>query len=166
MAGIAIIVSFGALGVAAWQSVQNHRHHRVTTRPRLVFYLELAPARDFHGLRLTNEGHGSAIVTGYVFHSGRKRFDVFAGPIKAFADILSEAGIGQCDFGTLSAGTVLSAGRWFEAVSLREPPLLKEIGKWVEIMQRVQFEVQYESEYGERFVARSTQTIHPPTKSV
>jgi len=147
---VAVVVGLAAVGVSVWEGITNRRHNRLSVRPALVIYGHNHDRRPLCVL-LQNNGFGPAVIKSYAV-SVQDRSGQFV-QLESPHDLLDNPGLLDVSIWSATPGRVLSVQSevplldFGDSIAFRTDARRDEVAK----LRRLEFRIDYESLYGERF---------------
>jgi len=151
---IAIVVSFSALIVTIWESIEIRRNNRLTVIPKLTFITSLSGIEHFIGIQVKNNGFGLAIIKKFSIFVDEKLLSTEsnAGWNKAFTKL----GLKKIEvvWGEWEPNDASGVGNIQNILIINESVLTPEKRKiFMSAIKRLKISIEYESIYGECFLS-------------
>lgn len=145
----AIIIAAASIIVTVWEGYEIRHHNHLSVRPKLEIFLNYTVDKPAMEWILVNNGIGPGIILSSTFTFDGKKYPVSGGAV--YSRIIEENHLKDVIINKVSS---LNAGLSIKAESMR--PIVsfeltdEDMDFW-KLHNRIQFEIEYESMYGERF---------------
>jgi hypothetical protein len=146
------VIALCALGISIWQSINIHKHNKLSVRPALCSWT--SNQTNHYNFKLVNNGIGPAIIKGFHVYLDDKEIEghLLMGMQKVLTVLFKEYPFTSSQ-SVLNKDYVIPEKEAYEIIDIKFTTLKSPHPQEVEkIMKRARLKVSYESAYKEKFI--------------
>jgi hypothetical protein len=145
----AIIIALASIFIAVWEGIEIRNHNRLSVRPKIEIFFSPNSDQTEMSWVLINNGIGPGIITSSKIFIDDNEFHINNGSI--FNELIEKLEIENASISKISSlnpGLSIKSGinKTIVGIQLETPK------NFWEIHNRIKFEIDYESMYGESFL--------------